>query len=85
MLYEVITVPEPFEMNRQLEVVMEKESVYGELEEIPKQQPLMQENMQKSILSKILGGSIGTEVPKNEKNISNIIKQKEHIIVEKVV
>ena len=77
------SVPEPFEMNRQLEVVMEKESVYGELEEIPKQQPLMQENMQKSILSKILGGSFGTEVPKNEKNISNIIKQKEHIIVEK--
>ena len=70
------SVPDPFEMNRQM----------GVKEETPQyhvQPALMQETMQNSILSKVLGTVGGTEVPKNEKNISNIIKQKEHIIVEK--
>ena len=43
----------------------------------------MHDILQNTVLSKVLGTINSTEVPKNEKNISNIIKPKEQIIVEK--
>ncbi len=73
---KVIPSPEPFEVSR-IQMVKEEQPVYQD------NPPIMQDIMQNSALQKVLGTVNGTEVPKNEKFVSNIIKSKEHILVEK--
>lgn len=86
LVQKVQRVPEPFEINR-INQVREERQIY-----FTQESPSIQESqenqemhdiLQNTVLSKVLGTINSTEVPKNEKNISNIIKPKEQIIVEK--
>lgn len=72
--------PEPFEEKRILSAKVREESNYAESKENPSK---VQELLQNSSVSKVLGNILKEDAPQNEKYHSNIIKQSEHIIVEK--
>lgn len=63
--------PEPFETKRKESSRVAEEHTYGE------KTPKMQEILQKTVINKVLGEDRPDELPRNEKNHANIIKNGE--------
>lgn len=76
------SIPEPFEEKRLEKMVCEETPKYSENSE---KYGVLQEKLQKWEESHILGDDIASFLSKNEKKPSNIIKAKDHILVEKPV
>ncbi|HKM03883.1 MAG TPA: DNA mismatch repair endonuclease MutL [Lachnospiraceae bacterium] len=76
---EKIKIPEPFEQNRIISNMVEESNNYGE------RTSEMQEFFQFNSNPKVLGNDKGLAMPKNDNIHANIIKSKDHILVEKHV
>lgn len=76
--------PEPFEVNRSEQCKVSEESLY-QVENIEKEgkSVKMQDNLQNSALGRVIGSLNPLETPQNDKIHAAIIKQKDHIFIEK--
>lgn len=77
-------VPEPFETKRSEQYKVAEDSLYQAKEtENEAQESIMQDNLQNTAIGRVIGSIQSQEIHQNDKNHASVIKQRDHVFIEK--